>query len=54
MATARPWIPEGGLFFAPIDEMAVKVLVQNTPPKQALDTVAEQFKSEVVPDYAAQ
>ncbi|WP_110180701.1 extracellular solute-binding protein [Nocardioides solisilvae] len=53
-AQPRPWIPEGGLFFAPLDEMAVKVLVQGQDPKKALDEVAETFKAEVVPDYEAQ
>ncbi len=53
-AVARPWIPEGGQFFAPLDEMAVKVIVQGTDPKQALDDVAKTYKSDVVPDYNLQ
>jgi arabinogalactan oligomer / maltooligosaccharide transport system substrate-binding protein len=51
-AVARPWIPEGGQFFGPLDEMATKVLVQNGDPKAALDDVAEKYKAEVVPTYA--
>ena len=51
MAKPRPWIPEGGLFFAPLDEMAAKVLIQGVDPKTALDAAAEQFKTDVVPDY---
>lgn len=53
-AVARPWIPEGGQFFAPLDEMAVEVMVQGQDPKTALDKVAKTFKSEVVPDYDVQ
>lgn len=54
VSKARPWIPEGGQFFAPLDEMAVQVLVQNQDPQKALDGVANTFKSEVVPDYEQQ
>lgn len=54
VAKARPWIPEGGLFFAPLDEMAVQVMVQKVDPQKALDKVAKTFKSEVVPDFATQ
>ena len=53
-AVARPWIPEGGQFFAPLDEMAVEVIVQGQDPKKALDKVAKTYKSEVVPDYSLQ
>ncbi len=53
-AVARPWIPEGGQFFGPLDEMAVEVLVQGQDPKKALDKVAKTYKSEVVPDYNVQ
>jgi len=53
-AVARPWIPEGGQFFAPLDKMAVEVLVQNADPKKALDEAAKTYKSEVVPDYSLQ
>jgi arabinogalactan oligomer/maltooligosaccharide transport system substrate-binding protein len=53
-AVARPWIPEGGQFFAPLDQLAVEVLVQGRDPQQALDAVAKTYKSEVVPDYSLQ
>ena len=49
---ARPWIPEGGQFFAPLDEMATKVLVQGADPQKALDEVAKTYKSDVVTDYS--
>ena len=51
-AAARPWIPEGGQFFGPLDKMAVEVLVQNKDPKASLDTVAKTYTSEVVKDYS--
>ncbi len=51
VAHPRPWIPEGGLFFAPLDEMATKVLVQGQDVQESLDTAADQFKTDVVPDY---
>ncbi|GAA2140133.1 extracellular solute-binding protein [Nocardioides koreensis] len=54
VAKARPWIPEGGLFFGPLDEMATKVMVQGEDPQSALDTTAKQYKSDVVPDYSAE
>lgn len=50
-AVARPWIPEGGQFFGPLDQMATEVLVQNKDPKASLDTVANKYKAEVVPGY---
>jgi arabinogalactan oligomer/maltooligosaccharide transport system substrate-binding protein len=50
-AVQRPWIPEGGQFFGPLDQMATEVLVQNKDPKAALDGVADKYKSEVVPSY---
>jgi len=53
-AVARPWIPEGGQFFAALDKMAVEVLVQDADPKQSLDEAAKTYKSEVVPDYSLQ
>jgi arabinogalactan oligomer/maltooligosaccharide transport system substrate-binding protein len=53
-AVARPWIPEGGQFFGPLDEMATEVLVRNTDPQQALDTVAGRYQSEVVPSYTTE
>lgn len=54
VAHARPWIPEGGLFFAPLDVMGTQVMVQGTDPKTALDKAAASFKSDVVPDYSLQ
>ncbi|MFR9778187.1 extracellular solute-binding protein [Micromonospora sp. MS34] len=51
-AVARPWIPEGGQFFGPLDQMATEVLIQNKDPKAALDAVANKYKSEVVPSYS--
>jgi arabinogalactan oligomer/maltooligosaccharide transport system substrate-binding protein len=54
VAMPRPWIPEGGLFFAPLDEMATKVLIQGADVDKTLDEVARTFKSDVVPDYSAQ
>jgi arabinogalactan oligomer/maltooligosaccharide transport system substrate-binding protein len=51
-AVARPWIPEGGQFFGPLDEMAVEVLVQGADPQAALDDVAATYQAEVVPDYS--
>lgn len=53
VSKARPWIPEGGLFFAPLDEMATKVLIQGADVQKAMDEAAATFKSDVVPDYAA-
>lgn len=52
-AVARPWIPEGGQFFAALDTMAVEVLVQGADPAKALEKVAKTYKSEVVPDYSS-
>lgn len=52
-ATARPWIPEGGQFFGPLDTMATEVLVQSKDPKTSLDDVAKKYKAEVVPSYAS-
>jgi arabinogalactan oligomer / maltooligosaccharide transport system substrate-binding protein len=52
VAVARPWIPEGGQFFGPLDEMATKVLIQGEDPQAALDDVARTYKAEVVPNYA--
>lgn len=50
-AVARPWIPEGGQFFGPLDQMATEVLIQNKDPKASLDAVANKYKSEVVTGY---
>jgi len=52
-AVARPWIPEGGQFFGPLDTMATEVLVQGVDPKTSLDAVAKKYKAEVVPSYAS-
>ncbi len=53
-AVARPWIPEGGQFFAALDTMAVETLVQSEDPKKALDKAAKTYKADVVPDYSLQ
>jgi len=50
-AVERPWIPEGGQFFGPLDQMATEVLVQGADPKTSLDTVASKYQTEVVPGY---
>ncbi|MFC4785653.1 extracellular solute-binding protein [Nocardioides sp. MAHUQ-72] len=52
VAHARPWIPEGGLFFTPLDVMGTEIMVQGQDPKKALDKAADTFKSDVVPDYS--
>lgn len=51
VAKARPWIPEGGLFFGPLDEMATKVLVQGADVDATLDQTAAKYKADVVPGY---
>ncbi|MDO7868873.1 extracellular solute-binding protein [Nocardioides jiangxiensis] len=51
VAKARPWIPEGGLFFGPLDEMATKVLVQGADVDKTLDQTAAKYKADVVPEY---
>lgn len=51
VSVARPWIPEGGLFFGPLDDMATRVLVQGADVSATLDDTAKQYKSDVVPDY---
>ena len=51
---ARPWIPEGGLFFAPLDEMATKVLIQGEDVPKTMAEAEAQFQSDVVPDYSAE
>ncbi len=53
-AVARPWIPEGGKFFGPLDEAATEVLVQGADAKATLDEVANKYKTEVVKDYSTQ
>jgi len=50
-AAARPWIPEGGQFFGPLDTMATQTLIEGVDPKTALDEVAEKYKAEGVPTY---
>lgn len=52
VAQARPWIPEGGQFFAALDTMATEVLIQGKPVQASLDKAAETYKSDVVPDYS--
>jgi len=52
VAKPRPWIPEGGQFFAALDTMGTQVMIQNKPVQAALDEVADTYKSEVVPDYS--
>lgn len=54
VSKARPWIPEGGLFFAPLDEMATKVLIQGADVQKSMDEAAAKFKSDVVPEYDEQ
>jgi arabinogalactan oligomer/maltooligosaccharide transport system substrate-binding protein len=54
VAQPRPWIPEGGQFFAALDTMATEVLIQGKPVQGALDKAADTYKSEVVPDYSLQ
>ena len=54
VAKPRPWIPEGGLFFAPLDKMATEVLIQGKDVAKSLDEAADAFKADVVPDYAEQ
>lgn len=51
-AVERPWIPEGGQLFGPLDDMATKVLVEGQAPDAALKTVASKYKSEVLKDYS--
>ncbi|WP_025617083.1 extracellular solute-binding protein [Salinispora cortesiana] len=50
-AVGRPWIPEAGQFFEPLDQMATEVLIQNRDPKEALDEVAKRYQAEVVTAY---
>lgn len=52
VAKPRPWIPEGGQFFAALDTMGTQVMIQDKPVQGALDEVADTYKSEVVPDYS--
>ena len=54
VAQPRPWIPEGGQFFAALDTMATEVLIQGKPVQGALDEAADTYKSDVVPDYSLQ
>ncbi len=50
-AVARPWIPQGGQFFGPLDKMATQCLIEGVDAKTALDEVADTYKAEVVPAY---
>lgn len=52
VAQPRPWIPEGGQFFAALDTMGTEVMIQGKPVQGSLDAVADTYKSEVVPDYS--
>jgi arabinogalactan oligomer/maltooligosaccharide transport system substrate-binding protein len=52
-AVARPWIPEGGQFFGPLDTTATETLVQGKDAKASLDKVARKYKAEVVPNYSS-
>lgn len=52
VAKPRPWIPEGGNFFAPIDKLATEVMIQGVDPQKAADEAAATFKSDVVPSYS--
>jgi arabinogalactan oligomer/maltooligosaccharide transport system substrate-binding protein len=54
VAQPRPWIPEGGQFFAALDTMATEVLIQGKPVQASLDKAAKTYKSDVVPDYSLQ
>jgi arabinogalactan oligomer / maltooligosaccharide transport system substrate-binding protein len=54
VAQPRPWIPEGGQFFAALDTMATEVLIQDKPVQPAMDKVAETYQSEVVPEYSVE
>jgi arabinogalactan oligomer/maltooligosaccharide transport system substrate-binding protein len=51
-AVARPWIPEGGQFFTPLDQMATRVMVQGADVQKELDKVATYYKNQVVKDYS--
>ncbi len=51
-SVARPWIPEGGQFFTPLDQMATRVMVQGADVEKELDRVASYYKNQVVKDYS--
>lgn len=51
-AVPRPWIPEGGKLFSPLDDAATAIYVQGGDAKAALTKVANVYKTEVVKDYA--
>ncbi|WP_427383914.1 extracellular solute-binding protein [Janibacter sp. G56] len=53
-AVERAWIPEGGKLFGPMDEAAIKLMVQGADAQKTLDAVAKKYKSEVVTDYATE
>ena len=50
-AQPRPWIPEGGQFFGPLDTMATEVLIQGKD-AQGARRGRQEYKTEVVPDYS--
>lgn len=51
VAVPRPWVPEGGQFFTPLDQMATRIMVQGADPKAELGKVATYYKNQVVKDY---
>jgi arabinogalactan oligomer / maltooligosaccharide transport system substrate-binding protein len=51
-AVQRPWIPEGGKLFSPLDDAATGIYVQGVDPAAALTKVANTYKSEVVTGYS--
>ncbi len=52
VAQPRPWIPEGGLFFGPLDEMSTNVMVNGKDVRTSLDDTAADYGADVVPDYS--
>lgn len=51
VAVERPWIPEGGKLFSPLDDAATAIYVQGSDPAAALAKVANTYKTDVVPSY---
>lgn len=52
IAEERAWIPEGGKLFAPFDDAAIKLMVQDADAQKTLDGVAKTYKSQAVKDYS--
>ncbi|MFZ2515883.1 MAG: extracellular solute-binding protein [Candidatus Lutibacillus vidarii] len=52
VAVERAWVPEGGKLFGPLDEAATKIYVQGVAAKDAMDAVANKYKTEAVPSYS--